>query len=126
MKETNKIRKKKKKKMTFYKGLLIAFCAGLAVIAVLLCMLYASLEKYEEKVAASRVPDVVTIPSLALGEGDNSVGGSADTSVSEDTVSAGDAQVSSNEIPSTEVQTPADNETPSLPITDDVTPGKST
>ena len=108
----NKKKRKKKKKMTFYKGLLIAFCSGLVVIGVLLCMLYGALARYEEKVQAEKVPEEITIPSLALG-GDAASPEAEAPSVSEDTVSEDAAAVSGNDLPA------EGDEEPSFPITDD-------
>ncbi|MCR5209945.1 MAG: hypothetical protein K6C99_07025 [Lachnospiraceae bacterium] len=117
MKDNDKKRKKKKKKMTFYKGLLIAFCSGLLVIAVLLGMLYTALARYEERVQAAKVPEVVTIPSLALGGGETTVSGGdaagVEPSVSDDTVSGDQVTVSADEVPE-----PKDD-VPSYPITED-------
>ena len=98
--------------MTFYKGLLIAFCSGLVVIGVLLCMLYGALARYEEKVQAEKVPEEITIPSLALG-GDAASPEAEAPSVSEDTVSEDAAAVSGNDLPA------EGDEEPSFPITDD-------
>ena len=92
-----KKKKRKKKKTVFYKALLIFFCTGLLCIAVLLCMLYKRLERYEKEMSAKTGIEVI----------DLTVSSDGTEAVSEDT-----AAVSGNSDIQTEADTEEDESSP--------------
>lgn len=92
-----KKKKRKKKKTVFYKALLIFFCTGLLCIAVLLCMLYKRLERFEKEMSAKTGIEVI----------DLTVSSDGTEAVSEDT-----AAVSGNSDIQTEADTEEDESSP--------------
>ena len=121
-----KKKKRKKKKTVFYKALLIFFCTGLLCIAVLLCMLYKRLERFEKEMSAKTGIEVIDLLPVGSGKtGDEPAGNESTdsdmTAVSEDmtvssdgkeAVSEDTAAVSGNSDIQTEADTEEDESSP--------------
>ena len=106
-----KKKKRKKKKTVFYKALLIFFCTGLLCIAVLLCMLYKRLERFEKEMSAKTGIEVIDLTVSSDGteavSEDMTVSSDGTEAVSEDT-----AAVSGNSDIQTEADTEEDESSP--------------
>ncbi|MBR4207644.1 MAG: hypothetical protein IKQ88_03535, partial [Lachnospiraceae bacterium] len=94
-----------------YKALLIFFCTGLLCIAVLLCMLYKRLERFEKEMSAKTGIEVIDLTVSSDGteavSEDMTVSSDGTEAVSEDT-----AAVSGNSDIQTEADTEEDESSP--------------
>ena len=107
-----KKKKRKKKKTVFYKALLIFFCTGLLCIAVLLCMLYKRLERFEKEMSAKTGIEVIDLLHVGSGKTGDEPAGNESTDSDMTAVSEDMAAVSGNSDIQTEADTEEDESSP--------------